>query len=345
MAGIPIAVDIMGGDAAPDAILQGVAEALDFYGDAYHLFLVGDQDKIAAGLKAIGKDGHQQIEIVHAPDIVEMGDHPVSSVRSKPHSSINVAVDLVKKKTALGIFSAGNTGAAVGSAYLKWHMLPGLERPCIATVIPHESGSFVLLDSGATVDCSPQNLAQFAVMGDIYSRTVLGRKSPRVGLLCNGTEIGKGNHLTVEAFKLLRDVESLNFIGNVEGHDLFAGHVDVVVCDGFVGNVVLKSCEQMAKSMGLMLKQQLMKRMLWKLGALFSKGAFQEFKKSLDPSEVGGAPLLGVNGFCVIGHGNSNPKAVRNGIRAVGELIKHNVNEVIVDQMHQYGLDNLISTK
>ncbi len=343
MAGIPIAVDIMGGDAAPDAIIQGVGEALDFYGDAYHLFLVGDQEKIAAGLKTIGKSGHLQLEIVHAPDVIEMGDHPVSSVRSKPHSSINVAIDLVKKKEARGIFSAGNTGAAVGSAYLKWRMLPGLERPCIATVIPHEKGSFVLLDSGATVDCSPQNLAQFAVMGDIYSRTVLGRKEPRVGLLCNGTEIGKGNHLTVEAFKMLRDVESLNFIGNVEGHDLFSGHVDVVVCDGFVGNVVLKSCEQMAKSMGQMLKQQLMKRMLWKVGALLSKGAFQEFKKLLDPSEVGGAPLLGVNGSCVIGHGNSNPMAVRNGIRAVGELVKHNVNDAIVDQVHQYGLDNLIS--
>ncbi|MFA6931576.1 MAG: phosphate acyltransferase PlsX [Lentisphaeria bacterium] len=343
MAGIPIAVDIMGGDNAPDAIIKGVGDALDVYGDSYQLYLVGDQDRIAAGLKAIGKDGHSQLEIVHAPEIVEMGDHPVSSVRSKPRSSINVAVDLVKKKTARGIFSAGNTGAAVGSAYLKWHMLPGLERPCIATVIPHATGSFVLLDSGATVDCSAQNLAQFAVMGDIYSRTVLGRKDPSVGLLCNGTEIGKGNHLTVEAFKLLRDVESLNFIGNVEGHDLFAGRVDVVVCDGFVGNVVLKSCEQMAKCMGQMLKQQLMKRLLWKVGALFSRGAFQEFKKVLDPSEVGGAPLLGVNGSCIIGHGNSDPRAVCNGIRAVGELVKHNVNEAIVDQVHQYGLDNLIS--
>lgn len=342
MTGIPIAVDVMGGDSAPDAILQGVGEALDIYGDTHYLFLVGDQDKISSGLRAIGKAGHPQLEIVHASEVIGMGDHPVSSVRSKPHSSINVAVNLVKKKTAHGLFSAGNTGAVVGSAYLKLHMLPGLERPCIAAVIPNEKGNFVLLDSGATVDCSAQNLAQFAVMGDIYSRSVLGHKEPSVGLLCNGTEVGKGNHLTVEAFKLLREIEGLNFSGNIEGHDLFSGDIDVVVCDGFVGNVVLKSCEQIAKSMGQMLKQQLMKKMLWKVGALFSKGAFAEFKKKLDPAEVGGAPLLGVNGSVVIGHGNSDAKAVRNGIRAVGELVRHNVNDSIVEQVHQYGLDNLI---
>lgn len=342
MSGIPIAVDIMGGDSAPESIIQGVGEVLDFYGDAYRLLLVGDQDTINSGLRAIGKAGHVQLEIVHAPDVIAMGDPPVSSVRSKPRSSINVAVDLVKKKIARGVFSAGNTGAVVGSAYLKLHMLPGLERPCIATVIPNENGSFVLLDSGATVDCSAQNLAQFAVMGDIYARCVLGRKEPSVGLLCNGKEVGKGNHLTIEAFKLLRDIEGLNFSGNIEGHDLFSGHIDVVVCDGFVGNVVLKSCEQMAKSMGQLIKQQLMKKIFWKIGALLAKGAFAEFKKKLDPSETGGAPLLGVNGSCVIGHGNSDAKAVRNGIRAVGELVKHNVNEAIVEQVHQYGLDNLV---
>ena len=342
MAGIPIAVDIMGGDDAPAALVKGVAAALDSYGERYHIFLVGDSERISDSLRCVGKLGHPQLEIVEAPDCIGMGDHPVNAVRSMPRSSINVAVDLVKKKRALGVFSAGNTGAAVGSSYLKMHMLPGLERPCIATVLPHENGSFVLLDSGATVDCSAHNLAQFAVMGDIYARTVLKRKEPRVGILCNGTEIGKGNHLTIEAFKLLRDVESMNFIGNIEGRHLFAGEVDVVVCDGFLGNVVLKCSEQMAKSMGQMLKRQLMEKILWKLGALLSRGAFREFKRRLDPAEVGGAPLLGVNGTCVIGHGNSDPKAVKNGIHAVGELISQNDNEAIVEQIHHYGLDNLL---
>ncbi|NMA42328.1 MAG: phosphate acyltransferase PlsX [Oligosphaeraceae bacterium] len=345
MAGIPIAVDIMGGDYAPEAIIQGAAAALDSFGDAYYLFLVGKPELITDSLRSIGKLDHPQLEIVEAPDHIAMGDHPINAVRNKPKASINVAVDLVKKKRARGVFSAGNTGAAVGSSYLKMHMLPGLERPCIATVLPHEHGNFVLLDAGATVDCSAHNLAQFAVMGDIYARTVLKRKEPRVGILSNGTEVGKGNYLTTEAFKLLRDVESMNFIGNVEGHHLFAGEVDVVVCDGFLGNVVLKCSEQIAKSMGQMLKQQLMKKLFWKLGALLSRGAFKEFKQRLDPTEVGGAPLLGVNGTCVIGHGNSNPKAVKNGIHAVGELISQDVNDAIVEQIHHYGLDNLLGTR
>lgn len=344
MGAIPIAVDVMGGDYAPSAILEGVGEFLDSCDvDEFKLCLVGLQEQIESGLRKIGKAGHPSIEIIHASEVIGMQDHGVTALRSKPDSSINVAVKLVKAGRAAGLFTAGSTAAAVACAYLRWHMLPGLDRPCIATVLPHEKGSFILLDAGATVECSSLNLAQFAVIGDIYARHVLNRKEPAVGLLSNGTEVGKGNRLTKDAFELIREVSSLNFIGNVEGHDLFSGKVDVVVCEGFVGNIVLKSCEQMAKSMGAMLKEQLMKRFSWKMGALLSRGAFQEFRKSLDPAEVGGAPLLGVNGCCVIGHGNSNAKAVKNGIHMVGRMAKKEINQAIVEQIQLYGLEHLVA--
>jgi glycerol-3-phosphate acyltransferase PlsX len=311
---------------------------LDHSGDTYPLHLVGAADQISAGLSRLGQLGAARLTVVPTTAVLEMGEHPAMAIRGKPQASICVAADLVKKKTVQGFFSAGNTGAAVGASYLKWRMLPGLERPALATVFPSETGRFIFLDSGATVDCTPLILTQSAIMGDIYARMVLKKQNPAVGLLCNGTEEGKGIHLTQETFKMLREVPGLNFIGNVEGHDLFSGKVDVVVCDGFVGNVVLKVCEQLAKSMGRMMKKKFMERTIWKLGAFLARGAFAECKKAMDASEVGGSPLLGVDGVCVIGHGNSNAKAVRNGIRVVGEMIAHNTNDNIVKLVKEYGL-------
>lgn len=340
MGAIPIAVDIMGGDNAPATIMAGVGEALDHYGEAYYLYLVGDEVQINDGLRRLGKFGDSRVEVVPTSDVIEMGEHPALAIRAKPRSSICVAVDLVKKNKARGFFSAGNTGAAVGASYLKWRMLPGLDRPALATIFPSESGRFIFLDSGATVECTPLILAQFAIMGDIYARMVLHQSNPAVGLLCNGAEEGKGIRLTQEAFKLLREIPGMNFIGNVEGHDLFAGNVDVVVCDGFVGNIVLKTCEQLAKSMGRMLKAKIMERTIWKIGAFLSRGAFADCKKAMDASEVGGSPLLGVDGVCVIGHGNSNSKAVRNGIRVVGEMVSHNINDSIIKLVKEYGVNN-----
>ncbi len=340
MGPIPIAIDIMGGDHAPASILDGVCEALDCYGEAYHLYLVGDAKQISDGLKARGKLGDARIAVVPTSEVIEMRDHPALAIRAKPQASICVAAELVKKKKVKGFFSAGNTGAAVGAAYLKWRMLPGLERPALATVFPSEKGKFIFLDSGATVDCTPLILTQFAIMGDIYARMFLRKRNPAVGLLCNGTEEGKGIHLTQDTFKMLREVPGMNFIGNVEGHDLFTGKVDVVVCDGFVGNVVLKVCEQLAKSMGRMMKTKFRERILWKIGALLSRGAFAECKKAMDASEVGGSPLLGVDGVCVIGHGNSNSKAVRNAIRVVGEMVAHNTNDNIVKLITEYDVNH-----
>ncbi len=339
---VVIAVDMMGGDHAPSAVLDGVAEALSAFGDAYRYLLVGPQERVARGLEERGiSPSHPQLELVDAPQTVGMDEHPVKAIREKPRSSIVVAMDMVKAGRAGGVFSAGNTGAAVGAAFLKWRMLEGVSRPGIATVMPGEKGPWVLMDSGATVDCSPLMLAHFAVMGDLYARQVLGLSSPRVGLLSNGTEEGKGNRQVQEAFAVLRQIPGIRFLGNIEGHDLFRGTVDVVVCDGFVGNIVLKTCEQLSKSLSGMIRESVMRRTLWKFGGLLCKGAFREIKRRTDASEVGGAPLLGVKGSCVIGHGNFQGHGVANGIRAVGELLRLQLNERIVEAVHQVAASSL----
>jgi glycerol-3-phosphate acyltransferase PlsX len=258
--------------------------------------------------------------------------------RSKRKSSINVAVDLVKAGTADAVVSAGNTGAAVASTVLKLRTLPGIERPGISTIFPTPSGHFVLLDAGSTVDCKPMHLVHYAIMGDVYQRHILGTENPRIGLLNVGDESVKGNDLTKQTFKLLSNLKQLNFIGNVEGHDLFTGDVDVVVCDGFVGNVVLKTCESLAGMLGDFLKNSLKKTWVRKFGYLLSRGAYQELRNLADHAEWGGAPLLGVNGVCIIGHGSSSPKAVRNAIRVAGEFVQHQVNTHIVNRVQNLGL-------
>ena len=340
-ASIGIAVDIMGGDKAPGAIIDGVGEALDMFGERYRLFLVGPQDVIAREMGRIGKKNDPRVIVVNATQVVTMEDHPVSALRSKRDSSISVCMDLVRTKRAQAVYSAGNTGAAVAAAYFKWRMIKGIERPCIATLLPSEKAQFLLVDSGATVDCAPVNLLHFAQMGSIYMSTVQKRKNPRVGLLSNGTEDTKGNKLVQDSFKLLvraREMGEINFIGNIEGHDVFTGNVDVVVCDGFVGNILLKSSECLAKSIGHIIKRSIMQKILWKAGALLCKGAFQELKRTMDPSEVGGAPLLGVAGVCIIGHGNSDGHTVRNGIRAAGDYAHLKVNEIIADKAEHLSL-------
>ncbi|MBO7741837.1 MAG: phosphate acyltransferase, partial [Victivallales bacterium] len=233
MAQAIIAIDMMGGDNAPESMMAGVAEALQRFGDTVRLLLVGDTPVLKEGLVALGVDiDDPRLEFHHSEQVVGMDEHPAQAVRSKRRSSICIAADLVKSGAAQGMFSIGNTGAAVGAAFLKWRMLPGISRPGIATVIPGEDNRWVLMDSGATVDCTAANLAQFAIMGSAYARHTLGIASPKVGLLSNGTEEGKGNRATQEAFQLISSIKDINFIGNVEGHDLFSSRVDVVVCDG-----------------------------------------------------------------------------------------------------------------
>jgi glycerol-3-phosphate acyltransferase PlsX len=330
---VTIAVDAMGGDYAPRAIIEGVGEALDQLPGFDKLLLVGDREPVEQELTRIGKAKDPRIEIVHAGQVVHMHESAALALRGKRDSSITVAADLVKQGRADAVVSAGHTGAAVASTVVKLRTLPGIERPGIATVFPTPKGPCVLLDAGANISAKPLHLLHYAVVGEVYAREILGISKPRVGLLSVGEEDSKGNDLTKEAFKLISEAKGLGFIGNVEGHDLFSGNVDVVVCDGFVGNVVLKSCESMAKAFSQLLKERLLATCWRKLGALFCRNAFRELREFGDASEYGGAPLLGVNGVCIIGHGSSSPVAVRNAIRVAVEAVRHQINKHIVERI------------
>ncbi|HNR93959.1 MAG TPA: phosphate acyltransferase PlsX [Kiritimatiellia bacterium] len=327
-----IAVDAMGGDFAPAQNVEGVLEALETLPQIEHLFLVGIEEAIIKALPP-GRSFPSKVEIVPASQVVEMHESPAVAVRRKKDSSIGRAIDLVKQGKADAVFSAGNTGAAVAACTLKLRTLEGVDRPAIATVMPTTGDKpFVLIDAGANTDCEPELLYQFAVMGSIYAREIIGISNPRVGLLSIGDEDAKGNEETKAAFAML-EKSSLNFIGNVEGHDLYSGEVDVVACDGFVGNVVLKTSESAAHSISRWLKIELTRNYLRMLGAFLSQGAFKTLKKKLDPAAYGGAPLLGTNGVCIIGHGSSSPHAVRNGIRVACESVNHKINHHIVSAL------------
>jgi glycerol-3-phosphate acyltransferase PlsX len=275
------------------------------------------------------------IDVVHASEVIGMEEKAAHAVRAKRDSSMRVGLRLVREKKVAGFFTAGNTGAAMATAKMVLGALPGVDRPALAMVMPTTAGSpCVLLDVGANVDCKPQNLEQFAVMGEMYARSVLKISRPRVGLLSIGEEEGKGNELTAETLPLLKQLP-VNFIGNVEGRDIYNGHADVVVCDGFVGNVALKTSEGLTKLVRDMLKQSLNTTVTAQVGALLSRKAFNAFKKRLDPSEYGGAPLLGVRGVCIIGHGSSNERAIFNGIRVAAEFAQAGINERIEREFAQ----------
>lgn len=324
-----IAVDAMGGDHAPGAIVTGAVTAAREFGQITRLFLVGDEQAVKAELNR-HRDVPASIEIRHCTEVVGMGESPAAAVRRKKDSSINRAVDLVRDGEADAVFSAGSTGAQVASSQLKLRTLEGVQRPAIATIFPSPTRPFVLLDAGANTDCTPAMLAQFAVMGTVYSREILKVANPRVALMSVGEEDAKGNAVTKEAFALL-EKSNLNFGGNCEGHDLFEGEIDVVVCDGFVGNVILKTSESVAHAVGSWLKQEFKANAIRIFGAMFLRGAFRALKKKLDPSAYGGAPLLGVNGVSIIGHGSSNAYAVKNGIRSSMEAVQQDINHAIVD--------------
>jgi phosphate acyltransferase len=324
-----VAVDAMGGDFAPREVVDGAVKAVSELDTIAKLILVGDESAIRTELARHGATS-PKIEIQQASEVVGMSESPAVAVRRKRDSSISRAVDLVKAGEADAVFSAGNTGAAVAACQLKLRTLEGVERPAIATVFPSPTKPFVLLDAGATTDCTPLMLAQFAVMGAIYSREIIGCANPKVGLMSIGEEDAKGNEATKEAFGLIQK-SALNFEGNIEGHDLFEGHIDVVVCDGFVGNVVLKTAESVAHALGQWLKQEFTSNPIRFCGALLLIGALKKLKKRVDPATYGGAPLLGINGICLIGHGASSAKAVLNGIRAASEAVRHDINHLIVN--------------
>ena len=325
-----IALDAMGSDRAPKPEIEGAIHAARNYG--VRVLLVGPEAAIKAELDRHPSASRLPIEIVHASEFITMEDK-VEAIRAKRDSTMRVGLRLVREGQANGFVTAGNTGAAMATAKVVLGAVAGVDRPALAAVFPTAPGNpAMLLDVGANVDCTPQNLEQFAVMGEVYFRSMFGKKSatqgPRVGLLSIGEEETKGNELTREAFQLLKQLP-LNFVGNVEGRDLYNGKVDVIVADGFVGNVALKISEGVANLVRTALKESLKATITRQVGALLSRSAFTDFKKRLDHTEYGGAPLLGVKGVCIITHGRSNANAIKNAIRVAKELAGGKINERI----------------
>jgi len=337
---VTIAVDAMGGDHFPKPEVDGSIRAAKTLG--VKIILVGDEGVVRRELNQ--HDGWRElpIEIVHASEHITMGDSAAKAARSKRDSSMHVALRLVAANEANGFVSAGNTGACMAISKMLLGKIPGVDRPALSGVFPTMQGKpAVLVDVGANVDCSAEMLAQFAVMGEIYSRLVLKTERPRVGLLSIGEEEHKGNDLTKSVTPMLKALP-INFIGNVEGRDIFSGNADVIVCDGFVGNVALKVSEGLVETIGRMLRESLEATLTRQLGALLSRAAYRDFKKRVDYSEIGGAPLLGVKGATVICHGRSNANAIKNAIRGAKESAVGNINRLIERELRPINISRAV---
>ncbi len=328
---ITVAVDAMGGDQAPAVEVEGAVAAARRWGIS--VILVGDSGRIEEELKKHPTQG-LGIQVRHASEVVGMHDSASDAVRKKKDSSIRVAFNLVKDGEAQAVVSAGNSGATMAAGMFLLKRISGIDRPAIATIMPNLKDQTLVLDVGGTVDCKPTHLAQFAMMGEVYARHVLEKEHPRVGLLSNGAEESKGNELTREAHRLLKDAPFC-YLGYVEGRDIYNGSADVVVCDGFVGNVVLKVSEGLAEAIGTMLRAELGSRFFAKVGYLLSRPAFRAFKKKIDYAEYGGAPLLGIEGTGMICHGGSNPRAIMNAIYHARESVAKKVNEKLIAQLRR----------
>ncbi|AVQ10755.1 Phosphate acyltransferase [Leptospira santarosai] len=332
-----IAVDVMSGDYGPEKIIEGAVNAVNQ--DGANVVLVGKEEEIGEILLKFEYDT-SKIKIQHASEIIDMNDSPSIAVRTLQDSSVVQATQLVADKTCVGMFSPGNTGATMASALLYLGRISGVLRPPIAAPIPQENGPpMLLLDAGANVDCKPDYLAQFAVMGEIYSKLIFNISNPKVGILSNGEENKKGNAVSLKAFEMIKKLP-VNFVGNVEGRDLYGSgkDVDVVVCDGFIGNIVLKATEGLSKSIFNVLRESIKQSSLAQTGALLLKPTFNAIKKRLDYAEYGGALLLGVDGICLIGHGSSNALAVQSAVRVAVECAQRQINERIAADIKKYEL-------
>ena len=327
-----VALDAMGGDFAPEMTIAGAVEAVNEYD--IEVILVGDRQQLTDSLSGKRHPSHK-ISIVHTSEVVAMNETPAIALRKKKDSSIRVAIELVKSHLADAAVSAGNSGVAMATSLFILGKLPNVDRPAIATIMPSLTGFFVLIDAGANVDCKPENLMQFALMGNAYYKALFDVSDPRVSLLSIGEEDTKGNELTKETFKLLKHSD-INFTGNMEGKDIFSGNADVIVCDGFIGNIVLKVSEGLAEALMKMLKREIINVTTGKLGYLMIKPAIRNFRKRTDYSEYGGAPLLGINGTCIISHGRSSSKAIKNAIRVSAEMAKKKVHENIAHTLGEY---------
>jgi glycerol-3-phosphate acyltransferase PlsX len=328
---IKIAVDSMGSDNSPFSEVEGAIQAAEAYG--IDVILVGKEPILAPLLKEAGGDG-LPVEIRNATQVIAMDEAPTAALRKKRDSSIRVAADLVREKIASGLVSAGNTGAVMAISKMVFGAVPGVDRPALAAILPTLAGHAVLLDVGANVACKPHHLVQFAVMGHLFSKKIVGVGAPRVGLMSVGEEESKGNELTKEVHKTLKQL-NLNFIGNVEGRDIYNGRADVIVCDGFTGNVALKTSEGLIEAVLKLLKDELSRNLQAKLGALLSQQSFKRLKKRLDYSEYGGAPLIGLRGVSIICHGRSSSNAIKNAIRVAKEFAENQVNTKLEAELSQ----------
>ena len=331
-----IVVDAMGGDHAPEATVEGAVLAAREY--ETEIILTGLSDLIHPILDRFDPDHNLPIEVVHADEVVEMHDLPGKVLRSKRKSSMKIGLDKLKDGTALAFVSAGNTGAVLAYSTVILRPLKGVDRPAIAIQLPTLKGNAILLDAGANVDCKVTQLFQFGIMGHVFAEYILGKENPRVGLLSIGEEDGKGNEIVKEVFQMLK-ASHINFIGNIEGKEVYRGNADVIVCDGFTGNIALKISESLAAMIGTNLKRMFQSNWASKLSYLLLKPQLDEFKKKVDYSETGGAPLLGVNGVVIIAHGSSSPKAIKNAIHRACELCEKNINEHIQEDIESNLMD------
>jgi len=325
MKAVRVCVDAMGGDHAPAIPVEGAVCAARECGIG--VTLVGLEDEVRPELARHDTAG-LSIDVVHAPDVVAMDEDVLSALRKKRGSSIRVGATLLKEGKTDGFVSAGNTGAVMATVKTVVGSIDGVDRPALATVVPTQKSPTVLIDVGANVNCKPHHLEQFAIMGCIYAREILGVKNPSVGLMSIGEEEGKGNDLTKEVFKVLKDA-NLNFVGNAEGRDVYAGKMDVIVCDGFTGNVILKVSESLIEAVQVLLRREIEQRFLSRIGFALTRPSFRSFKRRLDYSEYGGAPLLGIRGVCLICHGGSSAKAIKNAVRVAGEFVQMRIAERI----------------
>ncbi len=326
-----IVLDAMGGDNAPMIEVEGAVQAVEEFG--HEVVLVGDEKSINEELKKYNVSN--KISVKHASEVIEMHDPAAISVRRKRNSSIVIGMDLLKRDQADAFVSAGNTGAVVCAATLSLRLLPGIERPGIAIIMPNIEGESLVIDVGANINPKPIHLLQYGIMADAYSKYVLDKPSPTVGLLSIGEEESKGTEFVKETHTLLSE-SKLNFIGNVEGRDIYAGKTDIILCDGFVGNVILKISESVADTIMKLLRQEIKSSIIATVGAALSSSAFSELKKKMDYSEYGGAPLLGVDGRCIISHGSSTSKAIKNAIRVAAEFVTEDVNKHIIEELESY---------
>jgi len=328
---ITIAVDGMGSDQSPVSEIEGVVAAVKAWN--VRIFLVGRESVLRPMLDKAGGSS-LPIEIRNAEEVVAMDEPPTAALRKKKDSSIRVAAELVRKGEAAGLVSAGNTGAVMATAKMVFGMVPGVDRPALATVLPTLTGYSVMLDVGANIACKPHHLVQFAVMGHLFSRKIVGVAEPRIGLMSVGEEESKGNDLVKEVHQTLKRV-NLNFIGNIEGRDIYNGRADVIVCDGFTGNVALKTSEGLIEAMLKLMKEELTRNMRARLGAALSREAFRRLKKRMDYSEYGGAPLLGLRGASIICHGRSNGNAIKNAIRVAKDFAENEVDAMLAAELNR----------